>query len=298
MDTPAQKNETPAQGPAYGIVKGRHGLFYVNPRDIYVGLGLVSYGEYCEVEWQFMRRFIKAGDHVIDAGANMGAFALPMARHVGPQGSVMAFEPQPEIFSCLQSTAHLNKMPQLQVLQKGLGATAGILDCAGINYNELGHFAGHSLLEKGHDMQVEIMRVDDVFVAPRLSFMKIDVEGMEQDVLKGGSHTIRRDRPVLYIENDKLDKSKALIEELFGLDYACWWHTTPMFNPHNYNKNSENLYGRVHNINMVCLPRDRLPELQDKIPKSMLPVANADDQIDDGAGKGLRRSYADDVTGI
>lgn len=292
MDTSAQKNEKPA----YGIVKGRHGLFYVNPRDIYVGIGLVRYGEYCEVEWQFMRRFIAAGDHVIDAGANMGAFALPMARAVGPQGSVMAFEPQPEIFSCLQNTANLNKMPQLQVIQKGLGAVAGTITCAALNYNELGHFAGHSLLEQGNDLQIDIVRVDDVCSNKRLSYMKIDVEGMELDVLKGAAQTIRRDKPVLYIENDKLDKSKALIEELFSLDYACWWHTTPMFNPHNYNKDKENLYGRVHNINMVCLPRARAAELQDKIPKSLLPVMHADDQMD--KGEGLRRSYADDVTGI
>lgn len=279
-----------------GIVKCRHGLYYVNPRDIYVGLGLVTYGEYCEVEWQFMRRFIQQGDAVVDAGANQGAFSIPMARSVGPHGHVLAFEPQPDIFHCLKLTAQLNKMPQLHVFQDGLGAQKGTLRCAKPDYGDLGHFAGHSLLDEGTEMEVNIVRLDDAFTLPRLSFMKIDVEGMERDVLEGAGTIIQRDAPVLYVENDKLDKSRALIEKLLQLDYKLWWHTTPMYNPHNYNKNADNLYGRIFNTNMVCLPQRRLAALERLIPKSLLPVTSPDDQIIEGIT--MKKSYADDVTGV
>lgn len=288
--------EGPLNDHSVGIVKARHGLFFINPRDIYVGVSMVKYGEYCEHEWQFMRRFIHTGDHVIDAGANMGAFALPMARAVGPNGSVMAFEPQPEIFNCLQNTAALNKMPQLQVFQKGLGEVAGIVHCAGQNYSDMGHFAGHSLLEKGTDIKVEIVRIDDVFLAPRLSFMKIDVEGMEEDVLKGAAQTIRRDRPVLYVENDKPDKSAGVITTLMDMGYRMWWHTTPMFNPNNINKDSENLYPSIVNINMVCLPEERLAELSPLIPASLTPVTGPTHSL--RVPEGIIPSNADDVTGV
>jgi hypothetical protein len=56
----------------------------------------------------------------------------------------------------------------------------------------------------------------------RCHFLKIDVEGLEQEVLEGASDTLRRFRPRLYVENDRLEKSAALIEHLLALDYRLF----------------------------------------------------------------------------
>lgn len=264
--------------PAFIAVEARHGRFLINRHDIYVGYGLLYYGEYCEVEWRFFQRFIPHGATVIDAGANVGALAVPMARHVGSEGRVMAFEPQPLIFRCLKDNAAHNNLPQLLPLPFGLGAEDGIIEAALPDYEQQSSFASFSLLQGGTGLRARIVRLDDVFTAPSLSFIKMDIEGMELQALKGATRTISQHRPVIYIENDKDDKSAALISWFLESGYRLWWHTTPMFNPDNVRGIAENVYGVIHNINMIALPVERL-DLLPLIPASMRPVSGPHDTL-------------------
>ncbi len=81
--------------------------------------------------------------------------------------------------------------------------------------------------------------------------IKVDVEGMEGDVIGGAEATIRRLRPALYVENDRHEKSAALIEQLLGLGYRLYWHLPPLFNPDNYFGVSENLFPGIVSANML-----------------------------------------------
>jgi hypothetical protein len=78
---------------------------------------------------------------------------------------------------------------------------------------------------------------------------------MEAEVLKGGRRLIERTKPILYVENDRRDRSAALIALIQSLDYQLWWHTPPLFNPNNYFGLSENDYGGIMSINMLGMPR-------------------------------------------
>ena len=71
--------------------------------DYYIGASLEMYGEYSELEIDLLRRIIKPGWTVVDAGANIGALTLAFAEMVGTDGIVHAFEPQPE--NCLGATS-------------------------------------------------------------------------------------------------------------------------------------------------------------------------------------------------
>src|SRR5437667_3081653 len=79
----------------------RHGVMLYNLNDVYIGTMLDLYGEFSEGEEEVFRQFLRSGMTVVEVGANIGAHTLSIARHVGPQGRVLAFEPQRKVFkSC------------------------------------------------------------------------------------------------------------------------------------------------------------------------------------------------------
>jgi len=85
--------------------------------------------------------------------------------------------------------------------------------------------------------------------------MKIDVEGMERNVLQGARSTIENFKPALYVENDRSKKSAALITYLESIHYDLYWHRPPMFNPDNFEGNSEDIFKGIVSINMLGFHR-------------------------------------------
>jgi hypothetical protein len=87
--------------------------------------------------------------------------------------------------------------------------------------------------------------------------VKIDVEGMERDVIAGAEQTIVRFRPFLYVENEHDGRPAELIRQVFDLGYRRYEHVTPMFSPENFFGDRENVLGRVSSFNMLGIPRSR-----------------------------------------
>jgi hypothetical protein len=78
---------------------------------------------------------------------------------------------------------------------------------------------------------------------------------MELNVLRGSEQTLHRHRPMLYVENDRPEKSPALIEFLQALDYELYWHLPPLFNPDNYFGNPANDFPGIVSANMLGIHR-------------------------------------------
>ena len=104
----------------------------------------------------------------------------------------------------------------------------------------------------------------------RLKLLKIDAEGMEVNILKGGIDLIKRTKPFLYLENspDYMEKSQELIELVFSLEYRLFWHIVPMYNPNNFFKNENNIFEKICSFNMIGIKKDEeinidLPEVKD-----------------------------------
>ena len=97
---PPSADPSSADPPLHGLAPGRrlvstrHGQFLILDQDTWVGRALDRYGEWCEHEVQLFRALLRPGDTVVDVGANIGAFSVPLARFVGPTGRVIAFEAQ------------------------------------------------------------------------------------------------------------------------------------------------------------------------------------------------------------
>ena len=236
------------------VKRCRHGLMLYSVNDFYIGRSLDLYGEYSEQEVALYKQLLRPGGVVVDAGANIGALTVYFAQAVGAQGAVLAFEPQRVMFQMLCANLALNKIGNVRVWQAGLGASAGQASVRPLDYDTLSNFGDLTLRPEGPGEIVQVTPLDSLNL-PRCDLIKIDVQGMEGEVLNGARATIARCQPLLYIENDIREKSPALIGALLALGYRLYWHLPYLFDPNNFFGNSENVFDITASVNMLALPQ-------------------------------------------
>ncbi len=137
---------------------------------------------------------VRPSSTVIDIGAHIGAHTLYMSRMAGPAGRVYAFEPQKKLYRELVHNMQLNGALNVVPLRYAIGDTSGVIE---MNMPTEGNEGGTSV-GKGGD-QAELRTIDS-FGFDNVSLIKIDVESMEDPVLRGARQTILRSRPVLLVE--------------------------------------------------------------------------------------------------
>ena len=244
----------------YQLIKARHGWMLANPNDIYLGRAIIQYGEYGELEAQFLAGLpsMRPGK-VVEVGANIGTHSVALARSLAEQGrELIAFEPQPFLFQNLCANLALNGLHNVKAWPWACGATNGSVYCPKPDYFKENNFGGVSM-DHGAiagSIKIPCVRLDDVLEAETVSLLKVDVEGFELEVLQGAAGILKQSRPVLYVENDRPESSQNLIEWIMAQDYRLWWHAPALFNPNNFFKNSENYYADAVSYNMLCLPRE------------------------------------------
>lgn len=153
-----------------------------------------------------LNQFVKPGEVVLDIGANLGQWALLMSRHVGAQGKVHSFEPAEEFHAVLSKMLTTFKCSNVSAHKLALSDRTGKLGF--VTHNEQGEYLSgeaHIATEgEKTDGSVEAIRLDE-FVnrfpdMRRAVLMKIDVEGAELSVFKGGEQFLRTVRPVIHSE--------------------------------------------------------------------------------------------------
>jgi FkbM family methyltransferase len=232
------------------LVRARHGLMLFNRHDIYIGRSLDQYGEYSEGESDLFAQVIRPGNVVVDAGANVGVHTLLMSRQVGDQGRVYAFEPQRTIYEILCANMALNGRKNVWCRCAALGDAAGEIIVPPVNYDAESNFGGLGLGAYQSGETVPVVTIDSLEL-PRCDLLKADVEGMELSVLRGAAGTIEKFHPILYVENDRVESSPALIEYLLALGYKLYWHLPPLYHPANYFGNPVNVFGNIVSSNML-----------------------------------------------
>lgn len=234
------------------VVKGRYGYITYNKNDIYIGKAIEKYGEFSEAEVELFRQLCVTNDVVVEVGANIGTHTLAFAHIVGNDGRVYAFEPQRIVFQTLCANLALNSITNVECFQVAASAEEGYVLIPEIRYDIEGNFGGVIIQDFNQGNKVPKVKLDTFLDIPRLKLLKIDVEGMEADVLTGATDIITRFKPILYVENDRVDRSKALIELIQSMDYKLYWHLPPLYNPNNFASDPENLYPNIASFNMLC----------------------------------------------
>ncbi|MBU0995462.1 MAG: FkbM family methyltransferase [Proteobacteria bacterium] len=243
------------------VVKGRYGYIVYNKNDIYVGKSIEAYGEFSEFEVEIFNQVCTAGDIVVEVGANIGTHTLVLSKLVGPQGRVYAFEPQRIVFQNLCANMSINSISNVECHQMAVSGKEGFILLPDIRYDVEGNFGGVEIDKFQTGQKVPAVTLDDFLEIPCLKLLKIDVEGMEVDVIQGAKTIIETHKPIIYIENDRSEKSKDLIEIIRSLNYRMFWHLPPLFNPNNFAGNKTDIHPGIVSVNMLCLHHSIHPDL-------------------------------------
>lgn len=171
---------------------------------------------------------------VYDVGGDQGLFTLFFAQRVGEAGRVVAFEPNQQSCRRIRQNVRLNDFRNVSVLPYGLGERRATLQ---FTYPLLEPARGTAvpsvadqirLAEDAVSCEIEVRPLDDELrrsELPAPHFIKMDVEGMEYDALRGMRETLRAYRPRLSIEmhgadtEEKVANARRVVAFMEGLGY-------------------------------------------------------------------------------
>ena len=201
LRSPRFQNEIRAKVPLWPTDKWvqttLHDLkIWINLKDSFIAMSILQ-GHYEEELVALMIANAPERGTVVDVGANVGAYTLQAARAVGAEGKVYAFEPRPDTFGMLSESVAANGFSgRCILLNQGLSDKAGYASMQDVDV----HNPGASFVKEESDTQsgqrlVKLTVLDEIDFGDRVDFFKIDVEGYESKVLRGGASFFRRYKP-------------------------------------------------------------------------------------------------------
>ena len=225
-----------------------------------------------------LSRLVPPGARCLDIGANIGVYALELARAAGPDGRVIAIEPMLPAYTVLAKHVELNAMAgRIACLQAICGSGREPDRSIDVNY----HFPWPGGASEAAHATVPVTTIDCLRrVLGRIDFIKIDTDGYQLDVFMGAQQTLHEDRPTLLFElgdgtlsgvlglpdhTSPAYEYGAACRRLFGFlepfDYAFYWEHEPLVQrtPSDLLTCTQPLGYDVRNytINVFAVPRER-----------------------------------------
>jgi FkbM family methyltransferase len=171
------------------------------------------------------------GDQVValDCGANIGVHTVEWAKRMNGWGSVIAIEAQERLFYALAGNIAINNCFNARALHAAVAASVGTMRVPTPDYLSPGSFGSLELRQRdsvefiGQPIDyteekastIRTITLDSLALA-RIDLIKVDVEGMELEVIEGAAASLARCHPILIVESIKTDKPRlgALLEQL------------------------------------------------------------------------------------
>jgi FkbM family methyltransferase len=236
--------------------------------DNVIARSLRVYGEWAEHELSFLRSLVLPGTVVVDVGANIGTHTLAFSRWVR-HGRVIAIEAQPAISRVLWQNCHQNACHNVDVVNAICADRSGSQNVL-VDYSReenLGAicfaYAGSglwrsftSLIDRvrcRRGVRVRVIRLDDICPKAAVALIKIDVEGMELDALRGAGETLRRNLPAVYFEQNSAANLPETYEYLANAGYRLFWLETHPYNQLNFRGAKQNIWWRTE-TGILALP--------------------------------------------
>jgi protein O-GlcNAc transferase len=158
--------------------------------------------DWFEDEIKFLRRLLRPGQHVIDIGANYGVYSLSMARTVGPTGRVWSFEPASSTARLLAQSIATNEFSHVVLEQCALSSVSGTLRLTLNENSELNELVRDSNSLRASEA-VRVSTLDECGERHGwrdITFVKIDAEGEESNILGGGKRFFAEQSPLVQYE--------------------------------------------------------------------------------------------------
>ncbi|KVS61140.1 FkbM family methyltransferase [Burkholderia cepacia] len=223
------------------VIDSIHGPFVINRHCAYQAEALIKTGRpHIQDELDTILKVIdQLPDDAIavDGGANAGLVCVPIAHRLRARGGrVYAFEPQRTLFHALGGTVALNQLDNVHLLNMGLAGANGTMKVPDVDYGQDADFGQVSLVGAHSEggTPTPVVRLDALGL-PRLDFLKLDIEGMEIDALRGARRLIETHLPWCWVEYWKVGEA-PIIATFAGLDYTFY---------------------RMDPLNLLCVPNAR-----------------------------------------
>jgi FkbM family methyltransferase len=209
-------------------------IFYYLENDRYIGQR-IALDKYEPYETELILRQAKDCNVVIDVGANIGYYTILLAKKIGNNGKVFAFEPDSTNFSILEKNIKANKLKNVVSIKAAVSNKNG----AHYLYKSEDNLGDHKLSppqssfkkEKVLKEKIRTIRLDDYFkkLEQKINLIKIDTQGWEPEVFLGAKKIIGKDKPIIFFEYSpasykeaKLDGQK-MMKWLKGIYKKIFW---------------------------------------------------------------------------
>jgi FkbM family methyltransferase len=196
-----------------------------NSLDLITPYVLREQQDFFEDELKFIRKLLRPGQIVIDIGANYGVYTLPMAQKVGSSGHVWAFEPTSSTAQILAEGIKENAFAHVTLVQKAVSSAPGIAQLSLQRHPEANSIV-HGEAGSGDTETVSIVTLDECMDRYRwadIELVKIDAEGEENNIVKGGRRFFTDVSPLVQYELRKsADMNFGLIREFAALGYDSY----------------------------------------------------------------------------
>jgi FkbM family methyltransferase len=196
------------------------------------GRGVYVYRDSIEPEFQYLESFLDSTGVFVDVGASTGIYSIKAAKHFGNNGVVLAIEPFLGVLPTLHHSIQANGFTNVRLRNFCVSDRTGVR----IFWRNFGKPNSFSLIKRdpsASPLSILTVSLDDLFKwegLNRLDYLKIDVEGAEQEVLIGAKRVIEEHRPIIQIEVSIVNFPVQLV------DYS--------------------IFHAPHSPNKVCIPNE------------------------------------------
>lgn len=228
--------------------------FYYYANDYIIGRSIEKYGEYSQVEVDFLTSILRKDSVVYDIGANIGYHTTAFA---SVANTVIGFEPHPKTFELLKRNTQ--QLKNVKILNCAVSNFTGPAYCSDYNIELAGNYGNMSISESS-GVEIQCIDFGNCHGFPLPDLIKIDVEGSEYPVIQSCMTLLKQKAAVVYYEAHETVHLTEIYELLQPLGYRFYWMTVDNYNVNNLNKSTENMFGNNVLTNIVAWPGD-LPEL-------------------------------------
>lgn len=170
--------------------------------DLITSYVVLEQEDWFEDEIRFVRRWLRPGMRAVDVGANYGLYTVALAKAVGRDGRVWAFEPAPDTARFLEATLRLNDFDHVTLSRAAVSSREGSLAFSLEIHPEVNRVAGEAEAP-GETIEVPavtLTRLAEEGDWGEISFIKLDIEGHEAQAVAGAAGLLQKCSPLLMFE--------------------------------------------------------------------------------------------------
>lgn len=222
----------------------------------------------------YLLHYLNTGNTFIDGGAHIGQESIPAAKKIGPTGTVYAFEPNHHAAGALEEKCKEMQLDNIKIIKKALynEECKQLLELPDDGKDPVmtqgGTFADHSKnrffprYRGTYQLEIDCIQLDN-FLGPNeiVHMIKLDVQGVEPQVLEGGEKTIQRCLPIILMEWESIPDSLVEFTHGFLQKYKYDIYDLNQYNK-KHHKIQDMLMANIPQArtNLLCLPESAVFE--------------------------------------